>query len=158
MSPERIARLKQPRSVLVVILAPDGETLLIERADWPGFWQSVTGSCEPDEHPLQTAQRELFEETGLQADCPGGRLLSLGLSNVFLIYPEFRSRYPAGTTHNIEQAFLWLMPEKRSPILNPREHRAWQWCALDRAAEQVQSWSNRAALQRTKQIVSRISF
>src|SRR4051812_15624955 len=37
-------RLKIPISVLVVIHTPQLEVLLLERADHPGFWQSVTGS------------------------------------------------------------------------------------------------------------------
>ena len=35
---------KIPQSVLVVIHTPDLQVLLIERADAPGFWQSVTGA------------------------------------------------------------------------------------------------------------------
>ena len=35
---------KIPESVLVVIHTPALEVLLIERADKPGYWQSVTGS------------------------------------------------------------------------------------------------------------------
>jgi dATP pyrophosphohydrolase len=38
---------KIPESVLVVIHSPDQYVLLIERADQPGFWQSVTGSRTP---------------------------------------------------------------------------------------------------------------
>ena len=50
---------KQPVSVLVVIHAMDGQALLIERADKPGYWQSVTGSREGDESLRDTALREL---------------------------------------------------------------------------------------------------
>ena len=57
--------LKIPSSVLVAIVAPQAETLLIERADFPGFWQSVTGSQEDGETFAETAERELFEETGI---------------------------------------------------------------------------------------------
>ena len=35
---------KIPESVLVVIHTANLEVLLIERADHPGYWQSVTGS------------------------------------------------------------------------------------------------------------------
>ena len=60
---------KIPESVLVVIHTADLEVLLIERADRPGFWQSVTGSLDRlDEPLLDTAARELFEETGIRAD------------------------------------------------------------------------------------------
>jgi dATP pyrophosphohydrolase len=37
--------------------------LLLERADFPGYWQSVTGSREGDEPLAATAVRELAEET-----------------------------------------------------------------------------------------------
>ena len=37
---------KIPESVLVVIHTPQREVLLIERADAPGTWQSVTGSLD----------------------------------------------------------------------------------------------------------------
>ena len=43
------------------------EVLLLERADHPGYWQSVTGSCEPGETLRDTALREVREETGLDA-------------------------------------------------------------------------------------------
>ena len=56
---------KRPISVLVVIHTQDGQVLLIERAQQPGFWQSVTGSQdEGDADLLQTALREVHEETG----------------------------------------------------------------------------------------------
>ena len=56
---------KRPVSVLVVIHTPDFHVLLLERAAHPGFWQSVTGSQEDDEQAIETAQREVGEETGI---------------------------------------------------------------------------------------------
>ena len=58
---------KIPISVLVVIHTPELNVLLLERADRPGFWQSVTGSQDAGETLPQTAQREIGEETGLDA-------------------------------------------------------------------------------------------
>src|SRR5690349_20502674 len=43
---------KIPESVLVVIYTPDLQVLLLERADRPGFWQSVTGSLDAIDEPL----------------------------------------------------------------------------------------------------------
>ena len=57
---------KIPVSVLVVIHTPDLHVLVMERADHPGFWQSVTGSCDALDEPLaDTARREVLEETGI---------------------------------------------------------------------------------------------
>ncbi|MCS6995732.1 MAG: dihydroneopterin triphosphate diphosphatase [Casimicrobiaceae bacterium] len=149
-------RFKQPRSVLVVICAPTAasagiETLLIERADWPGFWQSVTGSSEPGERPRETALRELFEETGFAVEPDSPRLRPLGLINVFAIYPQFRHRYPPGTTHNVETCFLLNWPQAEPPRLVAREHRNFAWVPLGEAIGRVLSWSNAAALRRVAQ-------
>ena len=59
--------IQDPQSVLVVIYTKELDVLLIERADRPGFWQSVTGSRDSLSEPLeQTAVREVFEETGIR--------------------------------------------------------------------------------------------
>ena len=58
---------KIPESVLVVIFLADLQVLLLERADKPGFWQSVTGSLDALDEPLpETARREVGEETGIE--------------------------------------------------------------------------------------------
>src|SRR3989338_9245934 len=91
---------KQPVSVLVVIytaeplteLRTDLEVLLLERADHPGYWQSVTGSCEPGESLRDTAQREVLEETGL--DVSQYTLSDWQGRNEYEKYPHWRHRYP----------------------------------------------------------------
>ena len=47
------ARYKIPRSVLVVIHTPDLQVLMMERAGWKDFWQSVTGSVARGALPLR---------------------------------------------------------------------------------------------------------
>ena len=49
---------KLPISTLVVIYTTALEVLLLERADHPGFWQSVTGSQEEGETLHQTSVRK----------------------------------------------------------------------------------------------------
>jgi 8-oxo-dGTP pyrophosphatase MutT (NUDIX family) len=60
---------KIPRSVLVVIHTPALEVLLLERAPWRGYWQSVTGSVAREAEPLgEAAAREVREETGVTVE------------------------------------------------------------------------------------------
>ncbi len=122
---------KRPVSVLVVIHTPGERVLLIERAAHPGFWQSVTGSQEDgDASLLHTAQREVQEETGIEA--PLASFADWQLSNTYEIYPAWRHRYAPGVTHNTEHVFSLCVPEGTPVRLSPREHRAFQW--LDRLA------------------------
>ena len=136
---------KIPESVLVVIHTPALEVLLIERADNPGFWQSVTGSRDAlDEPLLDTALREVAEETGIHA--PADRFMNWSLRNVYEIYPAWRGRYAPGITHNTEHVFSLCVPAATAVQLNPREHIAWQWLPLLAAADRCFSPSNAEAV------------
>ena len=136
---------KQPVSVLVVIHTPDAQVLVIERADKAGFWQSVTGSREGNESLLQTAARELAEETGLEA----GRyaLSDWGIINRYEIYPHWRHRYPEGVTHNEEHVFGLLLPAPQAVTLAPAEHLGYRWLPWREAADLVFSPSNAEAIR-----------
>lgn len=136
---------KIPESVLVVIHTPEREVLLIERADNPGFWQSVTGSRDTLDEPLvQTALREVFEETSIQA--PPGRFVDWSVSNIYEIYPAWRARYAPGVTRNTEHVFSLCVPAKTPVRLSPREHTAWQWLPYLEAADCCFSPSNAEAI------------
>jgi dATP pyrophosphohydrolase len=138
-------KYKIPISVLVVIHTPDLQVLLIERADRPGFWQSVTGSQEEDETLRETAIRELAEETGL--DARAGVLTDWNMRNEFEIYPEWRWRYAPGVWRNTEHVFGLCVPQPVPVRLAPREHLAYEWLPHDRAAEKVFSWTNAKVLR-----------
>jgi len=134
---------KLPESVLVVVHTPALEVLLIERAANPGFWQSVTGSREPDDPDLEaTARRELLEETGLSA----GTLTDWRLENRYEIWPQWRARYAPDVTHNTEHVFGFVVPEVTVATLDPGEHTAQMWLPWQRAMEKVFSPSNRDAI------------
>lgn len=135
---------KQPVSVLVVIFTADLEVLLLERADHPGYWQSVTGSREAGETLLDTALREVREETGL--DARQYALTDWQAQNVYEIYPQWRYRYPPDTLHNTEHVFGLQLPHRVAVQLAPREHLNCRWLAWQDAAEAVFSPSNRAAI------------
>ena len=141
---------KIPESVLVVIHTAELEVLLIERADKPGFWQSVTGSKDTvGEANADTAQREVFEETGIvvgSPDVPTGNLRDWRISNVYEIFPVWRHRYAPGVTQNTEHVFGLRVPRELRITLSPREHTALVWLPWREAAGKCFSPSNAEAI------------
>ena len=141
---------KIPESVLVVVHTADLEVLLIERADKPGFWQSVTGSKDTVEEDLeQTAVREVAEETGIvigSTAVPHENLRDWGLSNVYEIYPVWRHRYEPGVIHNTEHVFGLRVPRDCAVTLAPREHTRFEWLPWREAADRCFSSSNAEAI------------
>jgi dihydroneopterin triphosphate diphosphatase len=138
---------KVPESVLVVIHTVELQVLLLQRADEPAFWQSVTGSKDSwDESWAATAAREVAEETGIDAHGPGCSLRDWGLENVYEIYPRWRHRYAPGVSHNTERVFGLQVPANMPVRLAPLEHLAWQWLPYREAAERCFSPSNAEAV------------
>jgi dATP pyrophosphohydrolase len=134
---------KLPESVLVVIHTPALDVLLIERAAPPGFWQSVTGSREPQDPDLEaTARRELREETGLTR----GVLTDWQRQNRYEIWAQWRARYAPGVTHNTEHVFSFQVPAITAAILDPGEHRAQIWLPWRQARKMAFSPSDRTAI------------
>lgn len=141
MSPPKI-----PVSVLVVIHTPALEVLLIERAARPGYWQSVTGSIDRPDEPLEDAAvREVFEETGIVA--VRKVLRRWDVMRTFEIYPHWRHRFAPGTTHNDEHMFSLEVPAAVPVRLAPDEHTAWQWLPWKAAVDKCFSWTNREAIE-----------
>jgi len=136
--------VKQPISVLVVIYTSQLDVLLLERADHPGYWQSVTGSRDGDETLRETAMREVAEETGL--DAMHHVLTDWHQQNIYEIYPHWRHRYADGITHNTEHVFGLRLPQQMPICLAPREHLAYQWLPWQHAADKVFSPSNREGI------------
>jgi dihydroneopterin triphosphate diphosphatase len=136
---------KIPVSVLVVIHSADGQVLLIERADAPGFWQSVTGSQDANETLTQTAIREVREETGLDAE--QFELKPWNIVNRYEIYERWRHRYAPGVTHNTEHVFGLRLPAPQAVTLAPGEHLQAIWLPWEEAAERCFSPSNAAAIR-----------
>jgi len=136
--------------VLVVIYSADLDVLLIERADHPGYWQSVTGSKDRVEEALtETAMREVAEETGIvigTPEVPRSNLRDWHLSNVYEIYPVWRHRYASGVTHNVEHVFGLKVPRDSSVMLAPREHLNFEWLPWREAADRCFSPSNAEAI------------
>ena len=137
--------MKLPLSVLVVVHTPEMEVLLLERAQRPGFWQSVTGSLDRPDEPFEAAAaRELREETGLAAST--GRLRRWNVAYTFEIYAQWRHRFAPGVTHNTEHLFSFELERPAPVTLAPEEHTASTWLPWREAARKCFSWSNRDAI------------
>ena len=136
---------KVPVSVLVVIYTPALQVLLMERADAPNFWQSVTGSQDGGETLTQTAEREVQEETGLNASLFD--LQDWQIETHYEIYERWRHRYADGVTHNTEHVFGLRLPALQAITLSPREHHQYAWLPWQMAAEKCFSPSNAAAIR-----------
>lgn len=135
---------KIPESVLVLIHTAALDVLLLRRAGTRGtFWQSVTGSRSTLDEPLvQTAVREVREETGMDATAPGACLSDWHMSNTFEILPEWGGHFAPGVTRNEEHVFGLCVPAGTPVRLNPREHVEWIWLPWQEAAARCWSWTN----------------
>ena len=149
---------KIPESVLVVIHTPALDVLLIERADKPGFWQSVTGSKDAIDEPLlETCVREVAEETGIVIGSdavPLSALRDWQLANIYEIYPVWHHRYGPGVTHNTEHVFGLRVPVATPITLSPREHLHFEWLPWREAADRCFSPSNAEAVLQLPRFLS----
>ena len=134
---------KLPISVMVVVHTVQREVLLMERALRPGYWQSVTGSLDTMDEPLErAAAREVLEETGID----GGRLERWNVTYTFEIYKQWRSRFAPGAIHNVENVFALELHARVPVTLAREEHTAFAWLPWREAAAKCFSWSNRDAI------------
>ncbi|MDH4407511.1 MAG: dihydroneopterin triphosphate diphosphatase [Candidatus Methylopumilus sp.] len=141
---------KKPISSLVLIYTEDFKVLLMERADKKAFWQSVTGSLEENETPIEAAAREVFEETGINTN--QYLLEDWRLSHVYEIYAHWRYRYAPDITHNTEHIFGLKLPSVIPVQLSEHEHAQYLWVDWKEAMDKVFSWTNVEAIKKLAEI------
>jgi lipoyl(octanoyl) transferase len=136
---------REPTMRLVKVVVHDGPRVLLlhRRPERGNFWQPITGSIEAGESPVETARRELVEETGLTGDPR-----PLDLTQSFLIESEFlASRYPAPIV--AEEVVFGAALDARLPIaVDPLEHDGWGWFTFAEAYEKIRWTDDRDALER----------
>jgi ADP-ribose pyrophosphatase YjhB (NUDIX family) len=89
-----------------------GRLLLVQRANepWRGAWDTPGGFCGSDEHPILTAEREVFEETRLAVRITG--LLGMWMDH----YGSSDDEANRKTTLNI---YYHAVPLEADPQLKP---------------------------------------
>ena len=142
---------KRPESVLVVLYNEYKEVLVLQRMDDATFWQSVTGTMEGVEAPIQTAVREVLEETGidlsLERSGSGGflhHLMDCRQVNQYSIREDWRYRYPPGVDKNFEYVFCAQVPASANIKLS--EHITYVWLSKQEALKKVWSATNKNAI------------
>ncbi|WP_240615478.1 dihydroneopterin triphosphate diphosphatase [Alteromonas facilis] len=141
-----MTQLKRPESSLVVVYDHQSRVLLLQRNDDANFWQSITGTIELGETPLQTAYREVKEEIGVELSPASMQIQDCHTVNQFKIRNRWLHRYPPGVTTNTEYVFS-LCIDISTPIILT-EHSRYEW--LDKHSAIARAWSetNRLAIDK----------
>ncbi|NMH59426.1 dihydroneopterin triphosphate diphosphatase [Alteromonas ponticola] len=137
---------KRPESALVVLYDQHYQVLILQREDDPEFWQSVTGTLEENEQPIQTAYREVWEETGIRLNPAEHMITDHQLTNRYEIRPKWRYRYSPDIRFNIEHVFSAQIDSQIPIVLS--EHLAYKWVSKTDALARLWSPSNREAVER----------
>ena len=136
--------IKRPESVLVLVFSYNGNVLLLQRDDDPAFWQSVTGTIEIGETPIQTAYREIAEEIGINCEETKSQINDCRWINQYKIREQWLSRYPKGSQYNTEYVFSLCIDETAKIQLT--EHTQYRWLSKQAAIEKAWSMSNREGI------------
>lgn len=133
---------KIPISVLVLIYTKNKDILILKKNNDKDMWQSVTGSINDGESVDDAAKREVYEETGLNAD----NIINCNKQYIFEIYEMWRYKYDDNVTHNTEHVFLLELDERKDIVIDKEEHISYEWTSRVKAAEKVFSHTNRQAI------------
>ena len=149
---ELVARAESIRLVKIVVHDDRADrVLLLHRRPARGdFWQPVTASIEDGESPLETARRELVEETGQR-----GEPHPLGLTQSFLIESQYLQSKGYVPPIVASEVCFHATIDPRLPIsVDAEEHDAWRWFTFDEAFESVRWTDDREALERVQALLA----
>lgn len=137
---------RRPESALVVIYDLASRVLLLQRQDDPKFWQSVTGTLEDGEHPMQTAIREVAEETGIDVIAQGFEIVDCRSANQYKIRDIWRHRYSPECDTNTEYVFALRVNGNEHITLT--EHDDYIWLSKSAAIDKAWSKTNQLAIEK----------
>jgi dihydroneopterin triphosphate diphosphatase len=134
---------RAPFNVLVIPYQQVGESwhfAVLHRAD-ADMWQFVAGGGEDDESPVETARRELFEETGIDH--------GLGLIELDSIASVPRTAFPGAPWPDsvlVIPQYSFAADTSDGALRLSSEHDAIEWLGYDEARRRLTWDSNRVAL------------
>jgi 8-oxo-dGTP diphosphatase len=114
-----------PKPAAEAVVERDGTVLLVRRAQhpWRGHWDIPGGFCEPGEHPIHAAERELLEEAGLHA-----RVVAL----IGIWIDEYGAPHPDGMQESTLNITYLARALQHEPQASPDgETTEMEWFALN---------------------------
>jgi lipoyl(octanoyl) transferase len=136
---------REPTIRLVKVMIHDGERVLLlhRRPERGNFWQPITGSIEDGESPLDTARREIHEETGHRSEPE-----DLDLRQSFMIESQvLESRYPSPIVA-AESSFVAQLSSHATIHMDADEHDQFGWFSFAQAYEKIRWTDDREALEK----------
>jgi len=132
-----------------VMVHDDHRVLLLHRKPERGnFWQPITGSIEDGETPIETARREIVEETGHP-----GEPDPLGLEQSFMIESQYLAARHPGPIIASEIGFVAELPSTATIHIDTDEHDDFGWFTFGQAYETIRWSDDREALERLERLL-----
>ena len=127
-----------------VMVHDDHRVLLLHRRPERGnFWQPITGSIEGGETPIETARREIAEETG-----HGGDPEALDLHQSFMIESQYLEGLHPAPIIASEVGFVARLASASPIQIDADEHDDFGWFTFGEAYERIRWTDDREALER----------
>jgi len=138
-----VARPETIRLVKVMVHDDHRVLLLHRRPERGNFWQPITGSIEDGESPIETARREIVEETGNR-----GEPEELDLQQSFMIESHYlETLYPTPIIAS-ETGFVARLRSDSTIRIDAEEHDDFGWFTFGEAYERIRWTDDREALEK----------
>jgi lipoyl(octanoyl) transferase len=136
--------------LIKVVAHHGGRVLLLHRRPERGnFWQPITGVIDGGESEIETARREVREETGHTVEPDES-----SLRQSFIIESQYlASRYPT-PIFATETCFFASLDPSMAVKIDPEEHDDHGWFTFSEAYEKIRWTDDREAIERLERLLA----